>query len=66
MVYIVKEQKTDDIRYVFSDEYRAESLQRQIEMIEDIDCVIEARDESDLAPNIKSMIDECFFYKAKG
>lgn len=62
--YLIIEVKTGIVRYVFSNEYMAESLQRQIEVIEGIDCFIKECDEHTLDDQTKNMIDSCFWYIA--
>lgn len=62
LVYIVREKATGKDRYIFSNPCFAESMSRQIEMIEDIDVNIIECSVDILSDTQKSMVDSVFYY----
>lgn len=61
-MYIVREKTTGKDRYIFSNPCFAESMSRQIEMIEGIDIDIVECSLDALSDAQKSMVDSIFYY----
>ena len=65
LVYIVREKDSREDRYFVSSEYTAESLQRQIEIVEHIDVEIVQTTMDKLDEKLQKLVDSQMYYTMK-
>ena len=65
LVYIVREKDSHEDRYFVSSEYTAESLQRQIEIVEHVDVEIVRTTMDKLDEKLQKLVDSQMYYTMK-